>query len=201
MLYCYEINYMVENLQSPLTITDKWSGLLGVKYNFDAGPLDLVELATIGVNVRSANCQRAVQLWFACHGIFLDQANTLSMEGYSRFGTILKDGKAHGNLLIEDIGKLPYGAVVYSVVNRGYRFSEYSWDQMLHQSVFIGQAGQLPRSLHKFFKDPNDKLVFHSTQWIKNGKGKITLWTLDQLYKYYTPVRVRYLDQVRSNRQ
>lgn len=186
-----------------LPVRTTWKHLLGIPYDFKAGPLEDQELAMSGGRVRSANCQRAVQLWYADHGIFLYPEHVLSQESFYSGGALIQDSP-HGRYLTkENLKDLPYGAVIFSSSNRGYRRNDngYSWEQLLHMSVYVGQAHRLPSQLLNGFDGSiTDHLVFHATPWMKAG-GQIALWTLDQLYKYYTPIRVRHLAPVKTYRQ
>lgn len=187
-----------ENL---LSVRNSWGHLIGIPYAFKAGPLEDQELAICRGQVRFANCQRAVQLWYADHGIFLHPQYVLSQESFYGGGVLIKDSPQGRNLTKENLLDLPYGAVIFSSANRRYGQNGYSWEQMLHMSVYLGQAHTLPSQLLNGFKGSiTDSVVFHATPWIKSG-GKITLWTLDQLFKYYTPIRVRHLAQVKTYRQ
>ncbi len=161
--------------------------LLGIPYSRVAGPLHPNSLL-YGLKPESANCQRAVQLFYLwVMGILLSPQEALSQEG-SQLGI-----KFTPKLGTHPYADLKFGDIIYAYPLNQPKTIEvgHPRDQILHQAVFLGKPTD-EIVLHNFPGVANtfaslQLLVYHATFW----EGQSTIWSVNKFQEYYLPDKIK----------
>lgn len=159
--------------------------LLGIRYEFGAGPLSFLDLMYLYQPPEQINCQAALQLFtYFVRGQLMLPYEALSQEGYQSLGRPIKLFEGS-----QFFAGLEFGDIIYAKRRkRETVLIGYTPEQQLHVSVYLGLASSLavrtyfPTSSLQF--EEKDHLIYHATVI---GK-KSTLWTVETFFNHYKPL-------------
>ncbi|MBI2033192.1 MAG: hypothetical protein HYT10_01875 [Candidatus Levybacteria bacterium] len=149
-------------------------GLIGIPYDRNGGPLHPEMVLNSEIARERANCQRAVQLFYAeVGGFVLPPDDALSAESFDDTRAMVFRDTAEALLPSEQMQQLAFGDLVHAERKSQAAANENPWSiqrkQKLHLAVYVGLPGEFQEHFPGHNVYANRAYFFHGT----NGGSRL----------------------------